>query len=98
MPRRELEKALNFYDNLSGVRNNWGYYHHKMGNYEKAVASFKKAIKLAPDNHAYYNNLGFTLSRMGNKEEAMPVFRQSLSIRENQPIIKEFVKDNSFNK
>jgi len=96
--RRELEKALNFYDNLSGVRNNWGYYHHKMGNYEKAVASFKKAIKLAPDNHAYYNNLGFTLSRMGNKEEAMPVFRQSLSIRENQPIIKEFVKDNSFNK
>ncbi len=90
--RKELEKALDFYDNLSGVHNNWGYYHHKRGNYEKAIASFKKAIKLAPDNYVYYNNLGFTLNRRGDKEEAMLVFRRSLSIRANQPAIRELVK------
>jgi len=93
--RRELEKALDFYDNLSGVYNNWGYYHHKRGDYEKAIASFKKAIKLEPENSEYYNNLGFTLNRMGDKEGATLIFKKSLSIRENQPKIREFIKDHS---
>lgn len=90
--RKELEKALEYYDDLSGVYNNWGYYHHKRGDYEKAIVSFEKALQLAPDNYAYYNNLAFTLNRMGNREEAVLVFKKSLSIRDKQPEIKDFIK------
>jgi len=89
--RGELEKALKFHDNLSGVLNNWGYCYHKEGEYEKAVPFFKRAIHLEPDNHSYYNNLGFTLSRMGDREGAASVFRKSLSIKRDQPEIVEFM-------
>jgi len=92
--RKELEKALDFYDNLGGVHNNWGYYHHKRGDDEKAIVSFEKALQLAPDNYAYYNNLGFTLHGIGRKEEALAAFSKSLSIRKNQPAIEKFIMDN----
>jgi len=91
--RKELEKALDFYDNLSGVHNNWGYYYHKRGDYENAISSFRKAIKLEPDNFAYYNNLGFTLNRAGRKEEALVAFKKSLLINHNQPAITEFIQN-----
>ncbi|MBW2355097.1 MAG: tetratricopeptide repeat protein, partial [Deltaproteobacteria bacterium] len=90
--RGELEKALEFHDNLSGVLNNWGYCYHKEGEYEKAVPFFKRAIHLEPDNHSYYNNLGFTLIRMGDREGAASVFRKSLSIKRDQPEIVEFMR------
>jgi len=91
--RKELEKALNYYDDLSGIHNNWGYYHHKRGDYDKAIASFKEAIKLSPKNHSYYNNLGFTLFRAGRKGEAAAAFSKSLLIRDNQPQIRKFLQD-----
>lgn len=90
--RKELEKALIYHDDLSGIYNNWGYYYQKRGDYEKAIVSFEKALQLAPDNYAYYNNLAFTLNRMGNREEAVLVFKKSLSIRDKQPEIKDFIK------
>ena len=86
--REELTKALSFNDDLGGVHNNWGYYYHKKGNFEKAISSFRKAIQSAPDKYAYYNNLGFTLNKAGKSKEATVVFEKSLSIRENQPEIK----------
>jgi len=65
----------------------------KRGNYEKAIASFEKALQLAPENYAYYNNLGFTLHGAGRKTEALAVFSKSLSIKKNQPAIEKFIID-----
>ncbi|OQX66080.1 MAG: hypothetical protein B5M55_01345 [Desulfococcus sp. 4484_242] len=89
---KELEKALIYYDDLSGIYNNWGYFYHKRGDYLKAIASFKKAIELCPQNHAYHNNLAFTFYEMGEKKEARERFQRSLAINQNQPAIKEFMR------
>ena len=43
--RLSLEKALQYHEDLSGVHNNWGYYYHKIGEHEKAVESFQKAVR-----------------------------------------------------
>ena len=89
--REELEKALIYHEDLSGVHNNWGYYYHKIGRYKDAATSFRKAVELRPDNIGYHNNLGFALYEVGKNEEAFHAFKKSLSMNENQPEIKEFV-------
>jgi len=89
---RELEKALIYHDDLSGIYNNWGYFYHKTKNYLKAIASFKKAIELSPQKYAYHNNLAFTFYEMGRKKEARESFQSSLAINQNQPTIKEFMR------
>ncbi|MFC1532344.1 protein O-mannosyl-transferase family [Thermodesulfobacteriota bacterium] len=91
--RKELEKALVHYEDLSGVHNNWGYYYYKLGNYNKAIESFEKAIELNPHNHDYYNNLGFNLYEIDMKKEALLAFQKSLAINGNQPKIKKFIKN-----
>jgi tetratricopeptide (TPR) repeat protein len=88
-----LERALLYHEDLSGVHNNWGYYYHKIGNYEEAVMSFRKAVDLKPDRYGFLNNLAFALFEAGHQDEASRVFQKSLSLKENQPEIREFLKD-----
>ncbi len=91
--RLELEKALIYYEDLSGVYNNWGYYYQKLGNYDKAARSYRKAIDLRPENHGYYNNLGLALYHEGKEEEAVVAFQKSLAINVNQPKLEKFLKE-----
>jgi len=90
--RSELEKALIYNKDHSGVHNNWGYYYHKQMEYERAIKSFRKAIELNPNNQGYYNNLAFSLYEIGKKREAFLAFKKSLGLNANQPEIKEFLK------
>lgn len=94
--RNELEKALVYHDDLSGIHNNWGYYYHKTRDYQKAIASFSKAIALSPRNYTYHNNLGLVFHEAGKKEEAGMSFKRSLSINDDQPKIKEYMKTHRF--
>ncbi|MBW1853751.1 MAG: DUF2723 domain-containing protein [Deltaproteobacteria bacterium] len=91
--RLELEKALIYNDDPSGIHNNWGYYYYKIKGYYSAIASFRKAVKLNPKNHVYINNLGFSLLALGKKKEAFIAFQKSLAINGNQTKIKEIMKD-----
>jgi len=90
--RLELNKAMIYYEDLSGVHNNWGYYYNSLGSYHEAARSYRKAIRLRPHNHGYYNNLGLTLHRAGDRDGAALAFRKSLSINPDQPEIEEFLK------
>jgi len=90
--RLELEKALTYCEDLSGVYNNWGYYHHKLGDYDQAAAWHHKAIDLRPNNPGYYNNLGLALYHAGKKGEAVVAFQKSLEIAPEQPKLKKFLK------
>ncbi|MEO0248351.1 MAG: tetratricopeptide repeat protein, partial [candidate division WOR-3 bacterium] len=89
--RKELEMALIYYDDLSGIYNNWGYFWHKKGDPSAAIDWFKKAIDLSPRNTAYHNNLGFVLYQLGREAEARQRFETSLSIHGRQPHIKDFM-------
>jgi type IV pilus assembly protein PilF len=91
--RQELEKALVYFDDLSEAYNNWGYFYHKIGEYENAAESFCKAIELNPDNFAYYNNMGFALYEAGRTEESLITLKKSLSIKEDQPEILRFIEE-----
>jgi tetratricopeptide (TPR) repeat protein len=91
--RRELEKALIYYEDLSGVYNNWGYYYHHLGDYNQAALSYGRALDLCPNNSGYYNNLGLALHHAGRKNEAVEAFSKSLSICENQPRLEAFLKN-----
>jgi tetratricopeptide (TPR) repeat protein len=92
----ELEKALIYYEDLSGVYNNWGYYYQELVDYDKAVESYRKAIDLRPDHYGYYNNLGLALYHGGKKDEADLVFRKSLAINRNQARLRTFLKERGF--
>lgn len=91
--RSELEKALIYNKDLSGVHNNWGYYYSKLKDYDKAIESFRKAIELNSNNHIYFNNLAFNLYKIGKKREAFLAFQKSLALNGNQPQIKKFMKN-----
>ena len=95
--RSELEKALIYYDDLSGVYTNWGYYYCELRDYDKAVVSFRKAIELNPDRFDYYNNLGLALFKAGRNHEAIMAFQQSLAINGNQPKVERFLQEHGLN-
>ena len=90
--RKELEKALVYHDDLSGIDNNWGYYYHRIGDYQKAIMAFGKAIELSPRNYTYHNNLGLVFHDAGKREEARLSFGKSLGINNDQPKVKSFVE------
>ena len=96
--RQELEKTLIYYEDLGGVHNNWGYYYHKVGDHNKAIDAFRKAIELSPEKFGYHNNLAFSLYEAGKRKEALLAFQKSLAINENQPGIHEFIQEHSLTK
>jgi tetratricopeptide (TPR) repeat protein len=91
--RHELEKALIYHDDLSGVYNNWGYLYNKMGEHEKSVQYLQKAVELSPTNAGYHNNLGFALYEVGREKECLLALEKSLSLNPDQPAIKKFIKE-----
>jgi len=92
--RLELEKSMVYQTDLSVVHHNWGVYHYKRGAYEKAVKSFREAIRMRPKSFRYYKNLGHAMYQSGRRKEAVFAFEESLAIYGNQPEIEEFMKEN----
>ena len=90
--RQELEKAMNYYKDMDENYNNWGYYYHKIGESQKAITSFEKAIAINPKKVGYYNNLGYELYESGRDEPAYRTLKKSLSIDKNQPDVIKFIE------
>ena len=91
--RKELEKALIYHSDLSGVYNNWGYLYHKMGERDKSARYFEKAVELSPMNAGYRNNLGFALYEAGRKKEGRLALEKSLALNPDQPELKKFIEE-----
>ncbi|HEY3782277.1 MAG TPA: sulfotransferase [Fimbriimonadaceae bacterium] len=51
-----------------------------------AVACFKEAGRLAPENSEYHENLGIALRKQGNDVEAAHALRRAISIKPRSPI------------
>jgi Flp pilus assembly protein TadD len=92
--RLSLERALLYHEDLSGVYNNWGYYYHRIGDFQKAADSLRKAVQLKPDRFIFLNNLGFALYEAGQRQDSLAAFEESLSLYENQPDIRKFMEEN----
>ena len=50
------------------------------GDYERAAASYDKALELEPNNTALLNNKGKALANLGRFDDAISCFRKSLDI------------------
>jgi len=58
--------------------NGLGIIYHKTGQYDKAVAQFKKAIAMIPQYARAHNNLGLVYADMGKQEEAITSFKTAI--------------------
>ncbi|PKP50273.1 MAG: hypothetical protein CVT94_02245 [Bacteroidetes bacterium HGW-Bacteroidetes-11] len=62
------------------------------GQNDKAIACFRKAIKLEPDFHSAYNSLGVALDETGETDEALECFRKAYKLSpENSTILGNLV-------
>ena len=66
-----FSRAIRYGADTSDVKNNAGVAYYKVGDYEKAVASFIKAVELDHKNPAKFKNLIAALVSAGKKDEAI---------------------------
>ena len=57
-----------------------GYLHGKMGNHELAIAAYKSAIAIMPDDASAYYNLGNALFLMKRYTEAITAYKSAIAI------------------
>ena len=57
----------------------------KAGKYEEAIAEWKKALELSPNDDKAHHNLGLLLVSQGKFEEAIPHFEKTLAINPRYP-------------
>jgi tetratricopeptide (TPR) repeat protein len=56
-----------------------------MGDYEKAAASYDKALELEPNSTVLWNNKGKALANMGSVVGAMTCFNKSIALNASNP-------------
>jgi tetratricopeptide (TPR) repeat protein len=57
----------------------------KAGRHEEAIAEWKNALKLSPENDKANNNVGLLLVGLGRFEEAIPHFEKTLKVNPEYP-------------
>jgi len=64
---------------------NLGNYYRIMGELDKAIKEFNKALELDPNFGDVHNLIGFIYSRMGNFSKAVEHFKKYVSVNPNEP-------------
>ena len=75
-----LEKANRIAPKRAGVLANMGMAYRDLGEYDKAISYYLKAIEAEP-SAAFYNSLGVCYGMFGKKEEAEKAFRQAIVLK-----------------
>jgi type IV pilus assembly protein PilF len=75
-----FNKAVDVDPDYSDAYNNLGYAYEKSGNFEKAIAYYKKAISnpVYPTADRTYINLGSSYYRLGRYNDAMTAFKEAI--------------------
>ena len=56
-----------------------------MGQPEKAIEAYKKALDIEPNNFEFHNNAGIALKDLGKTEDAFIAYRKALSLNSDDP-------------
>ncbi len=79
---RERLAALGYIDrDNSNLHNNLAQSYLERGDYEKALAEYRRALELEPDSPLLWSNLGMAYLHMQSYEEAIGPLRQALELR-----------------
>ncbi len=80
--QKKLDEAIVYFLKSTEIDPNYGrgYYnqgvsYQNLGNNEKAISAYHKALKLLPSPEIYYN-LGIVYSRTGNKKSAIESYKK----------------------
>ena len=68
-------------EQILGSLFNFGYNLGDLGFFEKAIASYDKAIEIKPDYHQAWYNRGNALFRLGRNEEAIASYDKAIEIK-----------------
>ena len=60
-----------------------GGVYYQAGEYDEAIAEFKKAISINPNNESAYNGLGGVYHQAGEYDEAIAEFKKAISVNPN---------------
>lgn len=75
-----LEEMIMYYPHLTPY-NRIGVLFHNSGNYNRAIAYFRKAVKETPENATAHNNLGHDLYLIGEYEEARKHLERAIELK-----------------
>jgi predicted O-linked N-acetylglucosamine transferase (SPINDLY family) len=84
-----LDKAQNLYKIVSTSRPNdseikhlIGVIYYQKGNYEKAIEIIGEAVKMNPDNPAFFNNLANAYTALEKYKEAIYYYEEAIELKE----------------
>ena len=80
MAAETLEERIQYYPTNS-LYNRIGVLFHNSGNYNRAIAYFRKALKNNPNNATVNNNLGHDLYIIGDYEGARPHLEKAVELK-----------------
>lgn len=80
MAAETLEERIQYYPTNS-LYNRIGVLFHNSGNYNRAIAYFRKALKNDPNNATVNNNLGHDLYIIGDYESARPHLEKAVELK-----------------
>jgi tetratricopeptide (TPR) repeat protein len=76
-----FERAINVTDDNFVMNNNYANVLENMGQAEKAIEHFYKALRIRPNSPEIYNNLGNALRKLDRFEEAVMCYRRALKLK-----------------
>lgn len=75
--------VLTKYPKVAVAHNNMGRYLREKNQYEKAIASYNKAIEINPESSNTYSNRGKAFFDLGRVDEAISDFNRAIELNEN---------------
>ncbi|PIR39055.1 MAG: hypothetical protein COV35_05090 [Alphaproteobacteria bacterium CG11_big_fil_rev_8_21_14_0_20_39_49] len=84
-----LDKALELYKKIAKfspgdaeIKHLVGVIYYQQGDYEKSKTAIKQALKINPDNPAFYNNLGNCLVALQEYKDAIYCYEEAIALKE----------------
>ena len=90
--KASLETAAGFDEPHQEVFNLLGFCHFKLGEYEKAIEAFTRAIEIEPGLAINYANIGSNLRELGKITEACEMYRHALDMDPTLDFARENLK------
>jgi len=87
-----LAKGAHCDGERTDILNLMGFCHFKLGEHEKAIACFRRIIKLDPGSAIDYANIASNYRDMGNKVEAVKYYRLALELDPGIDFARESLK------
>jgi tetratricopeptide (TPR) repeat protein len=56
---------------------------YRAANYDAAVAKYKEAIEVYPDDYEFYNSLGLAYKKKNQLDEALTALKKSIELKDN---------------